>query len=46
MVGSARTEVVRFVGCGGLAPLLAPGRGRTGPCGQPLFSAAKDGQKY
>ena len=26
-LGSARTEVVRFVGCGGLAPLLAPGRG-------------------
>ena len=34
--------MVRFVGCGGLAPLLAPGRGTyAGPCGQPLFSAAK-----
>ena len=43
-VGSARIEVVRFVGCGGLATFLAPGRDtyrRTGPCGQPLFSPAK-----
>jgi hypothetical protein len=27
-IGSARTEVVRFFRCGGLAPLLAPARPR------------------
>jgi len=27
-IGSARTQVVRFFRCGGLAPLLAPGRPR------------------
>ena len=29
-LGSVRTEVVRFVGCGGLATILAPGRGTYG----------------
>jgi len=40
-LGSARTEVVRFVGCGGLAPLLAPGRGTYGSVWSAAFQRCK-----
>ena len=44
-VGSIRTEVVRFVGCGGLATFLAPGRGTYGLVRSDAFQGCKDCRK-
>ena len=40
-IGSARTEVVLFFRCGGLAPLLAPGRGTYGSVWSAAFQRCK-----
>jgi hypothetical protein len=40
-IGSARTEVVRFFGCGGLTTFLAPGRGTYGSVWSAAFQRCK-----
>ena len=45
VLGSVRTEVVRFVGCGGLATSLAPGRGTYRLVRSAAFQACKDRRK-
>ena len=44
-LGSVRTEVVRFVGCGGLATSLAPGRGTYRLVRSAAFQGCKDRRK-
>jgi len=44
-VGSVRTEVVQFVGFGGLATSLAPGRGTYGLVRSAAFQGCKDRRK-
>ena len=44
-LGSVRTEVVRFFGCGGLATFLAPGRGTYGSVWSAAFQGCKDRRK-
>ena len=41
-IGSARTEVVRFVVCGGVATFLAPGRGTYRLVQSAAFQGCKD----
>ena len=45
LLGSVRTEVVRFVGCGGLATSLAPGRGTYRLVRSAAFQGCKDRRK-
>jgi hypothetical protein len=44
-IGSVRTEVVHFVGFGGLATSLAPGRGTYGLARSAAFQGCKDRRK-